>query len=481
MTIIIVIALLNIIHLLLPAINKRWIQPSITYTKHYMYQTAAYWVFVSIMVPLTIIQLILDDGGPPPYVPKSQRWKAKLRRWRARVKEKYLTTPAQIRNTASKWWQVWWKEKNRDDPHRKTAASGSIKQICGKIALCCMMATNRRSRSAIPGRERAFDTNTYAIAIDSACSYCITNDIRHFVGEIEHINVAVKGIGGKQVSATMKGTVKWSFANDAGQVHDEYIPNTYYNETSPYCLYSPQHVAQVSDDHHPKRNGTYCITYADTLELHWNQRQQRRTVHIDPGTNIFIMQSAPTYTPHNNRFVAFNHAIEEIDGDQYEMATKDIMCMASNVIPDDESVSEGNGSEETEIQTLEPRRENQERYHPDLPNTVFNTPDTNPNHATHLIPPEDTKIQSNTAQARLLAWHYRLGHIPFGKIRQLAARGDLPSDMATCPTPRCAACMFGKMTRRAWRTRAPVNAMTIPPVTVPGSVVSMDQLVSAVP
>jgi hypothetical protein len=106
---------------------------------------------------------------------------------------------------------------------------------------------------------------------------------------------------------------------------------------------------------------------------------------------------------------------------------------------------------------------------------------TDPSNAVHYIHPEDAEIQASTAQAQLLAWHYRLGHIPFGKIRQLAARGDLPADLATCPTPRCAACMFGKMTRRAWRNRAPVNAMTIPPVTVPGSVVSMDQLVSAVP
>jgi hypothetical protein len=190
------------------------------------------------------------------------------------------------------------------------------------------------------------------------------------------------------------------------------------------------------------------------------------------------MRSAPTYAPHHDRFVTFNHAIEEIDGDQYEMATKNIMCMVSNVIPDDESVSEGDTTEETAAQQGY-EEQPMERYRPDLPNTVFDTPDINA--ATHYIHPEDVEIQSNTAQSQLLAWQYRLGHLPFGKIRQLAARGDLPADLATCPVPRCAACMFGKMTRRAWRTRAPVNAMTIPLVTVPGSVVSMDQLVSAVP
>jgi hypothetical protein len=472
--IIIVVTLLKLIHVLLPFINKRWIQPSIVHIRHYIYQTAAYWAFVSIMVPLTIIQMILDDGGPPPYIPKSQRWKTKLRRWGIKVKEKCRAAPAQILDASLTWWKVWWKQKtNIEFP-----VTGSIKQVCGMMAICCMMATNRRPH-VTPKTERAFEANIYDIAIDSACSYCITNDMQHFVGDIEQVNVAVKGIGGKVVSATLKGTVKWSFANDEGIVHDEYIPNTYYNAESPYCLYSPQHVAQSTNDHHPERNGTYCVTYADTLELHWNQRTQKRTVRIDPSTNIFVMQSAPTYEPHHGRFTAFNHAIEEIDGDQYTMTTKNMICMMSNVIPpdDDESISEGYTGDAIEpVRNMEP---SQERYHPDLPNTVFDTPD--PNEATHYIHPEDTDIQANTSQAQLLAWHYRLGHIPFGKIRQFAARGDLPADLATCPTPRCAACMFGKMTRRAWRTRAPVNAMTIPPVTVPGSVVSMDQLVSAVP
>jgi hypothetical protein len=433
------------------------------------------------MVPLSVIQMILDDGGPAPYVPKNQRWKAKIRRWRSKVKEKCCEAPAQIMDTSLKWWAVFWKKKTDLTVIKKLVRTGPIKQLCGMMALCGMVATNQRARNAIPRAERAFEANAYDMAIDSACSYCITNDLRHFIGDVQRVNVAVKGISGKQVLATMKGTVRWSFANDEGQVHDEFIPNTYHNESLPYCLYSPQHVAQVSNDHHPIRNGTCCITYADMLELHLDQRKQTRTVRIDPSTNIFIMRLAPTYAPHHKRFVAFNHAIEEIDGEEYEMATKDTMCMVSNVIPDNESVSESNNMEEPAIQQRydEQPINGPERYHPDLLNTVFNTPDSNA--TTHYIHPEDVDIQSNTAQSQLLAWHYRLGHIPFGKIRQLAARGDLPADLATCPVPRCAACMFGKLTCRAWRTRAPVNAMTIPPGTVPGSVVSMDQLVSAVP
>ena len=99
-----------------------------------------------------------------------------------------------------------------------------------------------------------FDENnsdSFIMVIDNACSYCITNDLKHYVMPPEDIETPVKGIGGIKVRATKRGTVKWSFTNDQGQVHDEYIPNTYYHQTSPYCLYSPQHVAQVAKDHYP--------------------------------------------------------------------------------------------------------------------------------------------------------------------------------------------------------------------------------------
>jgi hypothetical protein len=63
----------------------------------------------------------------------------------------------------------------------------------------------------------------------------------------------------------------------------------------------------------------------------------------------------------------------------------------------------------------------------------------------------------------------------------MAARGDLPSRLLTCKTPRCAACMYGKATRRPWRTNAPVNSISTPPATSPGAVVAIDQMVSSTP
>ena len=123
------------------------------------------------------------------------------------------------------------------------------------------------------------------------------------MGETQSTNVNVKGIGGKMVKATMKGTVRWLLANDKGQVHEEYITNTNFHEDCPYCLYSPQHISQIANDHYPKPNGTYCITHADKVELHWDQATQLRTVPIHPKLNVFIMRSA-----HQRQI--FDHRVE---------------------------------------------------------------------------------------------------------------------------------------------------------------------------
>jgi hypothetical protein len=165
--------------------------------------------------------------------------------------------------------------------------------------------------------EMVFDGQTYLMAIDTGCSYCITNDERHFVGDTKTVNMKVKGIGGKQVIVQKQGTVKWSYLNDDGCVHDQYIPNTYLNEESPYCLFSPQHVAQMVSNHYLDRDGTCVVTNADTLVLMWEQKTQRRTVAVDPATNIFLMQSAPAF----DRFHAFSGTIEEIKEGMYEMHT----------------------------------------------------------------------------------------------------------------------------------------------------------------
>jgi len=87
----------------------------------------------------------------------------------------------------------------------------------------------------------------------------------------------------------------------------------------------------------------------------------------------------------------------------------------------------------------------------------------------------------STPSANLLAWPYRLGHLPFYRMLNMVKRGDLPESLLDCQVPVCAACEYEKATKRPWRTQAPLNKKVIPPITGPGAVVGVDQLTSSTP
>jgi hypothetical protein len=201
------------------------------------------------------------------------------------------------------------------------------------------------------------------------------------------------------------------------------------------------------------------------------------------------MRSSPGY----DSFDVFASAFEEID----EGASWTCMPTA---VSDDENDSDDNDDDNDPDDT---RGEivDVARRHPDLPDSVF--PDQEPNlgpkekmsqddewlcfvdeeganQTAHIIP-EDEEVQMKTTQADFLAWHYQLGHVSFEKIRQIAARGDLPAAFGDCRVPKCAACIFGKARKCAWRSKALVNKVKTPPVTAPGSVVAIDQMISAMP
>jgi hypothetical protein len=90
----------------------------------------------------------------------------------------------------------------------------------------------------------------------------------------------------------------------------------------------------------------------------------------------------------------------------------------------------------------------------------------------------DDATSSLDATDELMRWHLRLGHLPFANIRLMAACKEIPSRLANCRTPKCQSCLYGRATKRPWRTKG--QAGTIQPVTSPGQCVSVDQLESQV-
>ena len=91
------------------------------------------------------------------------------------------------------------------------------------------------------------------------------------------------------------------------------------------------------------------------------------------------------------------------------------------------------------------------------------------------------QVYSGDPSASLLHWHYCLGHISFRVLQQMAEQGITDKALATCMVPKCSACLFGKVTKRPWRTKA--SPSRVEPITFMGAgdCVSVDQLKSSVP
>ena len=90
--------------------------------------------------------------------------------------------------------------------------------------------------------------------------------------------------------------------------------------------------------------------------------------------------------------------------------------------------------------------------------------------------------QLSNQSAEMLRYHIKYGHIPFARIKIMAQQGILPKYLASCPTPACIACMYGRATKRPWRNKSPKNAnVTRDLPTGPGECISVDVLTSPAP
>ena len=97
----------------------------------------------------------------------------------------------------------------------------------------------------------------------------------------------------------------------------------------------------------------------------------------------------------------------------------------------------------------------------------------------HLIPQEPDAPLMASDQALLMAYHKQLGHTAFAQLQELAKQGIIPKNLANVPPPKCPSCLYGKAHKKPWRTHK-VDPK-IKPSTIPGAVVSIDQLESPIP
>ena len=76
--------------------------------------------------------------------------------------------------------------------------------------------------------------------------------------------------------------------------------------------------------------------------------------------------------------------------------------------------------------------------------------------------------------------HHCFQHISFSKLQEMACQGIIPRRLAHCKIPSCSACLYGKATKRAWRSKQGKQRQRKKEIK-PGEVISVDKMVSPVP
>jgi hypothetical protein len=94
---------------------------------------------------------------------------------------------------------------------------------------------------------------------------------------------------------------------------------------------------------------------------------------------------------------------------------------------------------------------------------------------------EELEMKAMREEAELLQYHYQYAHASFNKLQVMARQRIIPRKLAKCRQPVCAACMYGKATKRQWRHKSPHNKDESVTPTRPGQVISVDQMKSPTP
>ena len=385
--------------------------------------------------------------------------------------------------------------------YARSSRSGRPPRILSKqgdalpsVTLMCLA-----SRIQSTGTDHSYDSDSYQLGIDNHASYSMTNNQADFIDTPVKVRVRIKGINGNVVSA-LRGTVKWSIEDDDGVSHTLIIPGTYYLPMLPLRLLSPQHLAQALRPQETMRDGTYCLTFANRLQMVWQDRKYTRTVPLTTA-NVGIIRSSPGYHRHHafQAHCMATHIEPHLippDDDIYKRLISPAdstdegdhdASSAVNASPSHSAMSPPPGNTpfcrplDSAVPPDTPPDGNPDTSFPSETNgltTDFSIykPDTGP----HIIPEEEPPdIGSPTKE--LLVMHYRLGHLPFARIQKMAKDGRLPSRLASCRVPECAACRFGRATKIPWRTKGNNNSGKLKEVTRPGQCVSVDQLESTTP
>ena len=371
------------------------------------------------------------------------------------------------------------------------------------------------------------DTNIIKICLDTGANRVIVND-KNLLTNFIPTNDKVKGIGEKPTTVVGTGTFNISLQSDNG-IHDKFSEKkALYVPTLPYNIIPPQillqimrekscisHMSQVGERefllHYRRKTGVKLITLTVLISLnglflfrtsqgyfqlfqstqksspdHWRSFAGNAHVIFNDDYN----NGTPPLDPPRHGPASGNPREPPTSGYPREWPSPQnlrehvLMTPApSAAIPVPNVVPFGDveleiipTDSQTELQDVLSTCDDDSstKLHEPIETDFIITPAT--------VALHDPKIAiEKRKQMRLLTIHESLEHTSFHIIRLLCLAGILPRELASVAYPLCPGCSYGKSNRRPWCRKGKSNLKKIKPVTIPGQVVSVDQLVRYTP
>lgn len=433
--------------------------------------------YIGLAYTIVLIWVVFyADDGYRYYVPKRLRFQARKTRYLAylRAWSKAIWTSITLWMKHRRQRKEYWRRESIARSYQGaelhsceclSPATGPPMTLEAWEVLLAMEANiNKGERSVV------VDTDSYLLGIDNRATAYISGYIEDFPGLLWPTDRVVRGFMDQKAGDVSTGQARVRLESDSGEIHDFYLDGSYYVPGCAVRLFSPQHWARQLRKQ--RRGPAYSITYDDRVELH--ARNFKKTIPLDPVTNVATCRTAPGFS----KFEAFCAEAGFDDDD----SSGEILAYDSNLVSDDEDdddpadFSTIDNNVRDDFSNLDPLDDERNLLTP-------TTPNSSPTRIRddELVNESELEREQKRHEVELLTHHLRFAHVSFRKLQIMARFGIIPRRLAKCRIPVCAACMYGKATKRQWRQKSPNNADESYHPTKPGEVVSVDQMRSPTP
>jgi hypothetical protein len=185
------------------------------------------------------------------------------------------------------------------------------------------------------------------------------------------------------------------------------------------------------------------------------------------------------------RFHAYHTFIEEAGIKESE----DLVVVSQNVISDnegsdgDEETRQSSREESMKLELVELASKQDGQTGQQCKFELDGPKGTDTVQTPMIIEDEEDSPKLENVAAEFLKKHHCLNHLSMAKMQVMAKQGILPKRWAKCDIPICTICLYGKATRRPWRTKPKKDSQEnkLRTATEPGQCISVDQLESRTP